>query len=210
LQIHVLLPAVEFEPKPHIRHVVSDDDPFTTEYLPASHAIHDDDPFTTEYLPGSHATQSVNLTLPGASTYLPAGQLSHVAPDVDPSTTEYFPGSQITSRGSAPFAAPYSAVAGFVIADTAIEPTLFASVADKLTSGDDCAEAGFVKLKVTAYAFPDVGPPNAAVSTSCPVLCVHAPVVPRRLDVDVTAKLSSAVCEPVSPVIVTVEPAARL
>ena len=92
---------------------------------------------------------------------------------------------------------------------TAIEPTLLASVADTLTAGDDCAEAGFVKLKVTAYAVPEVVPPDAAVSTSVPELCVQAPVVPRRLDVDVTAKLPSAVCEPVSPVIVTVEPFAR-
>jgi hypothetical protein len=105
---------------------------------------------------------------------------------------------------------PKSTVLGFVIAATAIEPTLFASVADTLTAGDDCAVAGFVKLNVTTQAAPDVVPPGAAVSTSCPELCVHAPVVPRRLDVDVTAKLAEfAVCEPVSPVIVTVEPVAR-
>jgi hypothetical protein len=115
-----------------------------------------------------------------------------------------------TKRGSAPFATPYSDAPGFVIAATAIEPTLFASVADTLTAGDDCAVAGFVKLKVTVNAVPDKGPPNAAVSTSCPVLCVQSPAAPRRLDVEVTVKLSSAVCEPVSPVIVTVEPFARL
>jgi hypothetical protein len=116
-----------------------------------------------------------------------------------------------TKRGSAPFATPYSDVPGFVIAATAIEPTLLASVADTLTAGDDCAVAGFVKLNVTTQAVPDVVPPDAAVSTSCPELCVHAPVVPRRLDVDVTAKLAEvAVCEPVSPVIVTVESVARL
>ncbi len=108
-------------------------------------------------------------------------------------------------------ATPYSAVAGFVIAATAIEPTLLASVADTLTAGDDCAEAGFVKSKVTVHTVPDVVPPNAAVSTSVPELCVQAPVVPRRLDVDVTGSDGeSAVCEPVSPVIVTVEPFARL
>ncbi len=95
-----------------------------------------------------------------------------------------------TKRGSAPFATPYSDVPGFVIAATAIEPTLLASVADTLTAGDDCAVAGFVKLNVTTQAVPDVVPPDAAVSTSCPELCVHAPVVPRRLDVDVTAKLA--------------------
>ncbi len=106
---------------------------------------------------------------------------------------------------------PKSTVLGFVISAAPIEPTLLASVADTLTAGDDCAVAGFVKLNVTTQAAPDVVPPDAAVSTSCPELCVHAPVVPRRLDVDVTAKFRSpAVCEPVSPVIVTVEYVARL
>ena len=117
-----------------------------------------------------------------------------------------------TRRGSDPFVTPYSDAPGFVIAATAIEPTLLASVADTLTAGDDCAVAGFVKLNVTTQAVPDVVPPDAAVNTSCPELCVHAPVVPRRLDVDVTVKLAGlpAVSEPVSPVIVTVESVARL
>ena len=107
-------------------------------------------------------------------------------------------------------ATPYNTVAGFVIAAWAIEPTLLASVADTLTAGDACAQAGFVKSKVTVHTVPDVVPPNAAVSTSVPELCFQAPAVPRRLDVDVTGKDSeSAVCEPVSPVIVTVEPFAR-
>ncbi len=110
-------------------------------------------------------------------------------------------------------ATPYRVVPGLVIAATAIEPALLASAADTLTAGDDCAVAGFVKLNVNTQAVPDVVPPDAAVSTSCPELCVHAPVVPRRLDVDATAKLAEytefAVCEPVSPVIVTVEPFAR-
>ena len=104
---------------------------------------------------------------------------------------------------------PKSAVLGFDISATAIEPTLLASVADTLTAGDDCAVAGFVKLNVTTQAVPDVFSPDATVSTSCPELCVHAPAVPRRLDVDVIAKLPSPVCEPVSPVIVTVEPVAK-
>jgi hypothetical protein len=115
-----------------------------------------------------------------------------------------------TKRGSPPFATPYSDIPAFVITDTAIDPMLLASVADTLTTGDDCAVAGFVKLNVTTQAAPTVVPPDAAVSTSCPELCTHAPVVPRRLDVDVTAKLdTSAVCEPVRPVIVTVEVATR-
>ena len=110
-------------------------------------------------------------------------------------------------------ATPYSTVAGFVMAAWAIEPTLEPPIytfADTLNTGDDCAWAGFVKLKVTVYAVPDTVPPDAAVSTSVPELCVHEPAVPRRLGVDVTGNVSEvAVCEPVSPVIVTVEPAAR-
>jgi hypothetical protein len=110
-----------------------------------------------------------------------------------------------------PLVYPKSTVLGFVISAAPIEPTLLASVADTLTAGDDCAVAGFLNLNVTAKAVSDVVPPDAAVRTSCPELCVHAPVVPRRLDVDVTAKFRSpAVCEPVSPVIVTVEYVARL
>ena len=104
---------------------------------------------------------------------------------------------------------PKSAELDFVIAVNAIEPTLLASVADTLTAGDDCVATGFLKLNVTTQAVPDVAPPDATVSTSCPELCVHAPVVSRRLDVDVTANDTSSVCEPVSPVIVTVEPFAR-
>ena len=60
---------------------------------------------------------------------------------------------------------------------------LFASVADTVTGGDDCAVAGFVKLNVTSQAVPDVGYGH-----------------------DVS---ESAEFEPVSPVIVTVEPAWR-
>jgi hypothetical protein len=88
------------------------------------------------------------------------------------------------------------------MAASAIEPTLLASVADTLTAGDDRSVAAFVKLKLITQAIPDVVP-SAAVSTSCPELCVHTPVGPRRLDVDVTSKVAEvAVCEPVSPVIV--------
>ena len=106
---------------------------------------------------------------------------------------------------------PKSAELDFVIAVNAIEPTVLASVADTLTAGDDCAVTGFLKLNVTTQAVSDVVPPFAAVSTSSPELCIHEPLVPRRLDVDVAAKLvTSAVCELVSPVIVTVEPSARL
>ena len=106
-------------------------------------------------------------------------------------------------------ATPYSSVAGFVMAAWAIEPTLFASAAATLTAGDGCPSAVFVKSKVTTHAVPDTVPPDSAVSTSVPELFVQAPAVPRRLDIDVTSKLPSVVCEPVSPAIVTVEPAAR-
>jgi hypothetical protein len=83
--------------------------------------------------------------------------------------------------------------------------------ADTLTAGDDCAVAVFVKVNVTTHAVPDAVPSDAAVNTSCPVDCVHAPLVPNRLDVEDTVKLAlSAVFDPVSPVMVTVDPVARL
>ncbi len=115
-----------------------------------------------------------------------------------------------TKRGSVPFANPYSNAPGFSIAATEMKPTLLARAADTLTAGDGCAVAGFVKLNVTSQSVPEVVPPHAAVRTSVPELCVQEPAVPRRLDVDVTGKDDEvAVCEPVSPEIVTVEPAAR-
>ena len=70
--------------------------------------------------------------------------------------------------------------------------------------------AVFVNSNVTTHAVPDAVPPDAAVNTSCPDVCVHAPLVPNRSDVEDTVKLAaSAVCDPVSPVIVTVDPVAR-
>ena len=120
-----------------------------------------------------------------------------------------------TVSGSAPLATPCRAVPGFAIAADAIEPTLLplpsSIAADTLTAGDDCAVAVFVKVNVTTHAVPDAVPPDAAVSTSCPVDCVHAPLVPNRFDVEDTVTLpESAVCDPVSPVMVTVDPVARL
>ena len=117
-----------------------------------------------------------------------------------------------TVSGSAPFATPYSAVPGFAIAADAIEPTLPppSIAADTLTAGDDCAVAVFVKVNVTTHAVPDAVPPDAAVNTSCPGDCVHAPLVPNLSDVEDTVKLAlSAVCDPVSPVMVTVDPTGR-
>jgi len=121
-----------------------------------------------------------------------------------------------TVNGSAPRATPYSAVPGFVIAAPNIEPTLpplaCRIAAATLTTGDVWSPAIFCKANVTSQAVPAIVPVDAAVSTSCPVLAVfvHAPEVPRRPDVDATVKAPlSAVCEPVSPEIVTVEPAFR-
>ena len=120
-----------------------------------------------------------------------------------------------TVSGSAPFATPYSAVPGFVIAEDAIEPTLLllpsSIAAITLTDGDVCAAAVFVSSNVTTHAVHFAVPPDAAVNTSCPEDCVHIPLVPNRSDVEDTAKLAlSAVCDPVSPMIVTVDPVGRL
>ena len=67
-----------------------------------------------------------------------------------------------------------------------------------------------VRLKVTSHAVPAAVPPDAAVSTSDPLFCVHVPAVPRSPLLDVTLRLPSLeVCDPVSPEIVTVDPLAR-
>ena len=119
-----------------------------------------------------------------------------------------------TVSGSAPFATPYRAVPGFVIEVDAIEPTLLllpsSILAITLTAGDVCAVAVFFRSNVTTHAVPDVVPPNAAVSTSCPEDCVHTPLVPSRPDVEDTVKFAVfAVCDPVSPKIVTLDPVAK-
>jgi hypothetical protein len=123
------------------------------------------------------------------------------------------PGTSTVS-GSAPLTNPYNIDLGFVIAADAIEPMLLPSasliIADTLTAGEIWAVDGFVKVKFTTVAVPDTVPAAAAVNTSCPDDCVHAPVVPNRPDVDVTVKIPSTVWDPVRPVMVTVDPVARL
>ena len=65
-------------------------------------------------------------------------------------------------------------------------------------------------MKLMMHACPSVMPPDAAVSTSVPVLWFHAPVVPSSPLLDVTARTASlVVCVPVSPEIVTVDPSDR-
>ena len=118
------------------------------------------------------------------------------------------------NRGCAPFVTPSKVVLGFVIAATAIEPMLFASVADTFTAGDvACSVARFVKLNVAVISTSLEIPVDPAVSTSSPLFFDHAPVAARAVvgdDVTVTVKdVVSSVSEPVSPVIVTVEVAAR-
>ena len=71
----------------------------------------------------------------------------------------------------------------------------------------------FVKVNVTTHGVPDTVPPDATVNTSCPGVCVHAPLVPNSSSVEVTVTLlcpvGDPVCDPVSPVMVTVDPAGR-
>jgi hypothetical protein len=118
-----------------------------------------------------------------------------------------------TSSGSAPSVTPYRSVPSFVIGADTIEPTLLPLPslisADTLTAGDDCAVSVFVKVNVTTHSVSDTVPQDTAVNTSVPVDWSHAPLVPNRPSVEVTVKLLSAVCDPVSPVMVTVDPAAR-
>ena len=90
-----------------------------------------------------------------------------------------------------------------------VRPGRADDIAATLTAGDVCVDPVLVKVKLTSHAVPAVVLPDAAVSTSCPLLCVHAPVVPRSPLLDVTLRLVlSDVCDPVSPEIVTVEPTA--
>ena len=84
-------------------------------------------------------------------------------------------------------------------------------VPETKTVGDGCSVALFVNVNVTTHAFPNVSPPDEAVSTSCPGIFVQTPVLPKRPYVDVTGKRGvSSVCAPVSPEIVTVDPFGRL
>src|SRR6056300_459497 len=118
-----------------------------------------------------------------------------------------------TTSGFAPLATPRSGVLGGVIATCAIEPsTVLPSLiaAMTLTDGGVYSTAACRRSNVTVQATPRDVPPLAAVSTSCPVDCVHTPAVPKRFDVDGTGKLTeSAVCVPVSPTIVTLDPVGK-
>jgi len=117
-----------------------------------------------------------------------------------------------TVRGAEPLATPKRGVLGFVMATLRMlptEPSLCKIKACMRTDGDSCSVAAFVKENVTTHLVAAVIPPDAAVSTSSPRSFVHAPTIPNKLDVDVTAMLASVVCEPISPDIVTVEFAAR-
>lgn len=63
-----------------------------------------------------------------------------------------------------------------------------------------------MRLNATTTGCPADTVPDA-VSTSFPLLFVQTPACPKQLDVELTAKVAvSAVCEPVRPKIVTVDP----
>ena len=103
-----------YVPDGQLRHVVFDDEPFTTEYFPATHPIQltnaslpivsryvpdgqlrhvvtDDEPFTTEYLPATQLIQSTDASLPNVSRYVPGGQLEQVFSVKAPTSVEYVP-----------------------------------------------------------------------------------------------------------------------
>ena len=116
-----------------------------------------------------------------------------------------------TSSGLLAFATPNSSSLALSIATTAIEPNTCDILAAILTAGDCWSVAVFVRLKDTTKTAPDNVPPDAAVSTSDPLLCVHVPAVPSKPPDDSTRKFTlSAVCDPVSPEIVTVDPLGKL
>jgi hypothetical protein len=87
-----------------------------------------------------------------------------------------------TCSGSEPLKTPKGFKCGRTIGLREMEmraAPLATTAASMLTSGDDCAVAELVKVNVTTHAVPDAVPPDAAVNTSCPVDCVHAPLVPN-------------------------------
>ena len=96
-----------------------------------------------------------------------------------------------TRRGFAPSSTPHIAESGLVIAigdvPTVMTPSLI--VACMLTVGELCLMSGLVRLNVTEQATPASNPADAAVSTSCPVLCVQLPTVPSELAVEETANI---------------------
>ena len=116
-----------------------------------------------------------------------------------------------TASGSVPLGTPYRPDPVLVISAMAIVPTFSAIWADTLTAGDAWSEAGLVKTNVTSTA-PSLtlGPPDAAVITSLPGVCVKLAVLPSFPDVVVTASDDvSPVIDPVRPVIVIVDPSVR-
>jgi hypothetical protein len=78
--------------------------------------------------------------------------------------------------------------------------------ASTITLGDVCCAAGLMRLNATKTGSPADTMPDA-FRTSSPLLFVQTPACPKQLDVELTANVTvSAVCEPVSPKIVTVDP----
>jgi hypothetical protein len=120
----------------------------------------------------------------------------------------------LTTRGFAPSITPKSGEFGGDMATGAMDPrAVFPSLisAKTLTNGALYSAAACRTSNPAVHAVPNAIPPSAAVSTSWPVECVHAPAVPNKFAFDDTVRLaSSAVWEPVSPLIVTVDPAGKL
>ena len=78
----------EYLPVIHVMQSDSASLPIVSRYVPAGqfrHVVPDDDPFTTEYLPATQRMQSLNSLLPTVSRYVPAGQFRHVVTDVNTS-----------------------------------------------------------------------------------------------------------------------------
>mmetsp|Transcript_56032 Transcript_56032/g.131973 ORF Transcript_56032/g.131973 Transcript_56032/m.131973 type:complete len:234 (-) Transcript_56032:144-845(-) len=115
------------------------------------------------------------------------------------------------SKGSDPFATPSTVDTASVMAAPAIVASFVPASTTPLT--DRVVDAAwspalFVSVNCTSYDVACAVP--VLVSTSVPVLCVQTPAVPSSPDVvDTVSAPVSAVCDPVSPVTVTVDPDAR-
>ena len=117
-----------------------------------------------------------------------------------------------TVSGSAPSVTPCRLDPDLFIGEGRIFPTTFPlpseMAADTLTDGENWSEFELFKVNATTYVLPATVPLD--FSTSCPEFCVHEALLPKLLFVEVIENCDeSAVCDPVSPDIVTFDPFAR-
>ena len=113
-----------------------------------------------------------------------------------------------------PFSTPNMSRLGRRIGSSSICPKYAESLVlmSALTSmlGDAWSEFGFVRLKAITQRVPENIAFWVVLTTRIPTFWVHRPVSWKQFEVVVIGRLAvSAVCDPVIPVIVTLDPSAR-